>query len=256
MRKTFVVLALVMTAVGVTASSATASHSWGGYHWARTANPFTLKVGNNVSSTWTTQFGTAVSDWDASSVMNLTTVPGTAGKRCKAVLGTVQVCNGTYGQNGWLGLASISISGGTHITQGTTKVNDSYFKSSFYDNPNEKLHVMCQELGHDFGLGHTSEDGSSQNTCMDYFSNTGANASSTLSTHPNQHDYDMLTQIYAHFDSSTTIGQSSAAGPMMADRDDVLPYQSQRRDNPRFSILTERFADGSMRLTHYTWAVR
>ena len=25
-----------------------ATHSWGGYHWARTANPFTLKVGQSL----------------------------------------------------------------------------------------------------------------------------------------------------------------------------------------------------------------
>ncbi len=43
---------------------------------------------------------------------------------------------------------------------------------------------MCREIGHTFGLGHTSEDGSSQNTCMDYFSNTGTAATSTASTHP------------------------------------------------------------------------
>lgn len=254
MRKTFVVLALAMTATGVGASSASASHSWGGYHWARTANPFSLQVGNNLSSTWTSQFNTAISDWSTSTAMDLTTVPGSAGRRCKAVQGTVQVCNGTYGQNGWLGLASISISGGTHITQGTAKMNDTYFNMAAYNNPNEKLHVICQEVGHDFGLGHTSEDGSSQNTCMDYFSNTGANATSTLSTRPNQHDYDILSQIYAHLDSSSTIASSSAAVPTMADREGTLPYQSQRRDSKRFSILTERFADGSMRLTHYTWA--
>ncbi len=43
-----------------------ANHSWGTYHWARTSNPFTLKVGNNVNSNWTSQFNTAVSDWNAS----------------------------------------------------------------------------------------------------------------------------------------------------------------------------------------------
>jgi hypothetical protein len=254
MRKIVVVLALLMCAGGVTASAASASHSWGGYHWARTANPFALKVGNNVSSTWTSHFNTAVSDWNASSVMNLTSVAGTAGKRCKAIPGTVQVCNGTYGQNGWLGLASISISGGNHITQGTAKMNDTYFNMAHYNNANEKLHVMCQEVGHDFGLGHTSEDGSSQNTCMDYFSNTGPNATSTTSTHPNAHDYALLEDIYRHLDASSTIALSSAAGPTMADREGVLPYQSQRRDSKRFSVLTERFADGSMRVTHYTWA--
>jgi hypothetical protein len=25
-----------------------ASHSWNGFHWARTRNPFTLKLGNNA----------------------------------------------------------------------------------------------------------------------------------------------------------------------------------------------------------------
>ena len=28
------------------------NHSWGGYHWARTSNPFTLQVYDNVNSTW------------------------------------------------------------------------------------------------------------------------------------------------------------------------------------------------------------
>jgi len=239
------------------AAPASASHSWNNYHWARTANPFTLKVGNNVTSTWTTQFNTAVSDWNASSVMNLTAVAGTSNKRCAAVAGTVQVCNGTYGNNGWLGLATISLSGG-HISQGTSKMNDTYFNTATYNNPNEKLHVMCQEVGHDFGLGHTSEDGSSQNTCMDYFSNTGANATSTVSTRPNQHDYDQLATSYGHADASTTIASSasSAKGPTLAEREDSRPYRTDRHDSKRFTVIEERFADDSMRVTHYTWATR
>jgi len=187
-----------------------ADHSWGGYHWARTANPFTLKVGNNLSSNWQTQFDTALADWSNSSVMDLTGVPGSGGRNCKMVAGTVQVCNRTYGNNGWLGLASNN-TGGTHITQGSAKMNDTYFNTSFYNNPNEKLHVMCQEIGHTFGLDHQSTDGSSLNTCMDYFSNTGADANSTLSTHPNTHDYDELVTIYSHLDSFTTIAAAAAA---------------------------------------------
>ena len=255
MRKYFIAAAGVAASLAVMAAPAAASHSWNGYHWGRTSNPFGIKVGNNVSSGWTTYFNTSNSDWSQSSVLDLNGVAGSSNKRCAAVAGTVQVCNGNYGYNGWLGLAQIWLSGG-HIAQGTAKMNDSYFNSSTYNNPNEKLHVMCQEVGHTFGLGHTSEDGSSQNTCMDYFSNTGANATSTTSTHPNQHDYDMLSSIYSHTDASSTLASSasSAKGPSMAEREDSHAYQTDREDSQRYTVLTERFSDGSLRVTHYTWA--
>ena len=126
------------------------------------------------------------------------------------VTGTTQVCNGTYGNNGWLGLASINISG-SHITQGSAKLNDTYFNTATYNNPNERRHVMCQEIAHTFGLNHQSTDGTSLNTCMDYFSNTGTNATSTLSTRPNKHDFDQLNTIYGgHLDSTTTVAASAA----------------------------------------------
>ena len=31
---------------------ASANHSWGGYHWARTANPVTVQLGDNVDGIW------------------------------------------------------------------------------------------------------------------------------------------------------------------------------------------------------------
>ena len=253
MRKYLVAVA-VAAASAAAAAPASANHAWSTYHWARTANPFALQVGNNLTPDWASYYGTAMSDWSKASVMDLTAVAGgTTGRKCRPTLGRIEVCNAAYGNNGWLGLASISLSGG-HISQGTAKMNDTYFSSPTYNNPNERLHVMCQEVGHDFGLTHTSEDGSSQNTCMDYFSNTGANATSSLSTHPNQHDYDQLSAIYAHLDASTTIGSQTSRGPNMADRPDAVPYKADRRDSKRFSILTERFSDGSVRVTHWTWA--
>lgn len=239
----------------VPAIPAAADHAWGGYHWARTASSFNLKVGDNVSGAWDAHLTTSNSDWTKSSVLDLVPTAGTGGKRCSMTSGTVQVCNGKYGNNGWLGLATINITGGTHITQGSAKMNDTYFNLATYNNPNEKLHVMCQEVGHTVGLGHTSEDGSSQDTCMDYFSNTGANATSTLSTHPNTHDYELLQSIYAHLDASTTVAASSPAGsPGMAARADARPYRSQRRDHGSHSELVEDFADGTRRVTDVIWA--
>src|SRR6266567_7362536 len=35
-------------------------------HWARTANPFTIKLGDNVSSAWDSYLAVASSDWTLS----------------------------------------------------------------------------------------------------------------------------------------------------------------------------------------------
>jgi hypothetical protein len=247
-------VAVCLIVFGVIAAPAAASHSWGGYHWARTANPFTVKLGDNMSATWTANLATASSDWTAAPVMDTTIVAGASNNNCRATLGRVEVCNRTYGNNGWLGLATINISG-LHITQGTTKMNDTYFNTATYNNPNEKQHVVCQEVGHTFGLGHTSEDGSSQNTCMDYFSNTGANSTSTLSTHTNQHDYDELGIIYAHLDSTTTLGMV-AQSPGQSGRAGATPYKTERTDSARNSTITEFFSDNTKRATFIAWAYK
>ena len=75
-------------------------------------------------------------------------------------------------------------------------MNDSY-DWYFAANPDEVNHVTCQEIGHVYGLGHTSTDGSSQGTCMDY-------STSTNSQWPNGHDYEQLDTIYGHTDSYDT----------------------------------------------------
>jgi predicted Zn-dependent protease len=256
-RRRILLVVLALSVAATFAAITSANHSWGGYHWARTSNPFTLRVGRNLSSAWTTAFNGSVSDWTASSVMNLSAYTGSVGSACSMVRGTVQVCNGSYGNNGWLGLASINLASGTkHITQGSAKMNDTYFNTSTYNNPNERRHVMCQEIGHTFGLGHTSENGSSQNTCMDYFSNTGANAGSTISTRPNQHDYDMLSSIYAHLDSSTTITSSASsaasASEVTNDPNSWGRFVSQSA-NGRSTTYEREHGDGSRTLTHVFW---
>jgi hypothetical protein len=199
-RGLFVLLVVVALVVPTTAF---ASHSWGGYHWYKPGSTVTLVLGDNVSGAWDGHFANAEADWDQSTVLSLSIgAGGTTGRKCRPVAGRVEVCNAAYGANGWLGLASIWLSGG-HISQGTVKNNDSYF---MYES--EKRHVICQEIGHTFGLGHTSEDGSSQNTCMDYYQNTSN--SDMTSTSPNAHDYSMLSSIYAHSGAMSPIVMSKA----------------------------------------------
>lgn len=189
-----------------TVTQASANHSWGGYHWARTANPFTLKLGDNMSASWDQYLATASLDWSQSSVLDTTIVPGkTYPRTCRATKGQIEVCNAKYGKNGWLGLAQIWVSG-LHITQGTAKMNDTYFNTQTYNTPVWKRLVICQEVAHGFGLDHQDEnfDNANLGTCMDYTSDPDGPPSNE---HPNQHDYDMLEEIYAHLDSFTTVSQ-------------------------------------------------
>ncbi len=249
-----ITLGLVVITALLTALPASADHAWGNYHWARTSNPFTLKLGDNVSGDWDGHLSTASSDWSQSSVLDTTVVAGgTNPKRCGATSGRVEVCNARYGQNGWLGLAQIWLSG-DHIVQGVAKMNDTYFTMAAYNNPSEKLHVMCQEVGHTFGLGHTSEDGSSQNTCMDYYYNRTDDG---VSTHPNAHDYEQLETIYAHLDRTTTVGATVGALPAAVASADVdMPAQWGRlvHSSRRAAIYVREFGGGYRIVTHVTWA--
>ncbi len=211
-RRSWIALVLVCL-LGALPMVILANHSWGGYHWARTSNPFTVKLGDNVSSAWDSYLGTASTDWSVSSVLDTTIVAGGAKPRnCRPTSGRVEVCNATYGNTGWLGVAQIWVSG-SHIAQGTVKVNDTYFNTSTYNTAPWRRLVMCQEIGHTFGLDHQDENFNNPNlgTCMDYTSDPDGPPSNE---HPNNHDYDELATIYAHLDSTTTVDNFAATAPM------------------------------------------
>jgi hypothetical protein len=230
-------------------SAAQASHSWNGYHWARTSNPFTVKVIDSMTSNWDDNLATAISDWGASSVLDVSKEAGNdrskTRKQCRAVTGKVRACNATYGNNGWLGLAQIWISGG-HIVQGVAKMNDTYLASSAYDET-ARQHVICQEIGHDWGLGHQDESGADLNTCMDY-------SNALDNPHPNAHDYDQLESIYAHLDSTTTV----APLPAGFANADVRSQSSWGRKvhesaDGRSAVFVRHFGGGRAIYTHVTW---
>jgi len=185
-----------------------AGHGWGNYHWPRSSAEASINVYRSLTvttySNWPDQLQKSIygdpnnpntanrSGWNNSSVLALTIVSSATDSStryyCTAPTGAIRVCNYGYGSTGWAGIAQVWPDGSGHITKANTKINDTYMGSTS-NNP-WRRHVMCQEVGHDFGLGHTSENGTSQNTCMDYYRNTSS--SDWKSTGPNTHDFDQL----------------------------------------------------------------
>lgn len=259
-RSSVIVLGLALL-LGATALHA--DHSWGNYHWARTSNPFTLKLGDNVTSAWDSYLNTASNQWSQSSVLNTTVVAGsTRPKPCKGVNGRIEVCNAAYGGTGWLGIAQISITGGEHIVKGVAKMNDSYFNTSTYNTPDWRAMVMCQEIAHAFGLDHQDENFNNANlgSCMDYTSDPNGPPSNTS---PNAHDYDQLETIYAHLDSTTTVGLTAGAvdKSMPPAMDDLELNGLGQWGRPigknldgRSDLYVLDFGDGYMIFTHVIWA--
>lgn len=237
------------------------THSWNGYHWARTTPSFTLTAVDSMTADWQNQFDDTLTQWSMSTVLDLVAVPGDesvrARKRCQAITGQLRVCNADYGMNGWLGLASIYLDSAGHIVKGTAKMNDSY---ASYWTPAEMNHVVCQEVGHVLGLDHTSEDGTSQSTCMDY-------SSSPESQWPNDHDYAQLYDVYLHTDDydSYATGDSGGGGGCTAQpgkgcnkagfagaEQDVQPMGVLVHKGPRFEIWVAPGRDGGLWIHHVT----
>ena len=249
------VLALVSGVAGV----AYADHAWGPYHWAHTSNPLALKLGDNLSAKWDAHLGLASADWSISSVLDTSVVAGltnnTKGKNtpknCVPTAGRVEVCNAKYGSNGWLGVASIWASG-EHITQGTVKMNDSYFNTAKYNTVAWRNLVLCQEIGHTFGLDHQDENFNNPplGTCMDYTSDPVPNQ------HPNVHDYEMLETIYAHLDSSASAPSSRVEGKAEINHDDPGSWgrvvRISREGNA--SLYERDLGNGQKIFTFVIWA--
>jgi hypothetical protein len=266
-------LLVILSLVALTAIPAItlANHSWNTYHWSTASLPFTLQVGDNVNSTWDPYLDEAISDWNPSTVLNLTKVTGgTNPKNCRPTAGRIEACNASYGNNGWLGIAQIWLSGG-HISQAITKVNDTYFNTATYNTPAWRRLVMCQEIAHDFGLDHQDEtfDNANLGSCMDYTNDPDGGAGGASSTdpsneHPNSHDFEQLLTIYGHVHSSATAGATalpSTVPPAM--RNLVLsgveqfgPVVKAVKNGPGLATYhVQDFGSGNKVVTHVLWTL-
>lgn len=265
--KVALVGAVAIAAMVLMTMPADAGHAWANYHWERSINPVTINLGDNVDAAkWGARLAEAGADWDASSVLNTPVVAGnTRPKSCRATSGMVEVCSADYGGTGWLGVAQISVSG-DHIVQGTAKVNDYYHDSAPYNTYSWKQLVMCQEIGHTFGLGHQNEDFNTDLTtsCMEYTSDPAGNES------PDQHDYQMLEDIYAHLDSDGGGGgdckgpawkcagmQAAPPAAFNMPLNDISTWGkmiSISRDGGH-AVFEQDFGNGYRVYTHVTWTL-
>ncbi|MFM5883873.1 MAG: hypothetical protein ACKOQ3_00830 [Novosphingobium sp.] len=268
---------LAALTAALAAVPALANHSWNGYHWANAAGQVDLTVNYSVTSQWTPSVLTAISDWNPTGgVLALTRAASSANrKRCSAISGQILVCNEAYGPRGWLGIASITLDSQGHIKSGTTKLNDTYFNTATYNKPEWRALVACQEIGHDFGLGHQDEafDNLNLGTCMDYTSNPlGGGANGPLKNlHPNAHDFEQLGLIYNHFDSytssaavvSTNFGIRDLRKPAPQVVDDGDPGDSPAEwgaavhedGKGRPDVFAMDLPGGGRRVTHVFWAL-
>ena len=265
------VAALAAVCAAAIAAPAIAGHSWGGYHWAGNGTNITLKINKAITSQWTVSVNTAIADWNQSDELTLTSGDvSVSRKRCNPISGQILVCNDSYGQRGWLGLASIWLSSG-HISQGTTKLNDSYFNTATYNTPAWRSMVACQEIGHDFGLDHQDEGFGPPNlgTCMDYTNDPdGVGAYGPSNEHPNTHDYDMLNTIYVHDDGFTTaklatnfgirqVGQPAgpASSEGIGDSPSTWGRAIHRDGLGRPDVYVKDLGPGQKVITHVFWAL-
>ena len=240
---------------------AEAEHSWGGYHWSRTSNPLSLTIADHLTTTeWGASLELAVDDWDQSTMLALNRSGFTsASKKCPATTGRVDVCNAWYGYNGWLGIAQIWISGG-HISAGIVKLNDSYHNSAPYSSSAWRNFVMCQEIGHTFGLDHQDEDFDNENlgSCMDYTSDPSTNQA------PNQHDLDQLQLIYGHHTDGAPSGggkpgkgngfgqgRAESAG---GNSQDEWGRAVDTDEHGRPDLFVQDLPNGDQVFTHVIWA--
>ncbi|MEO5641625.1 MAG: hypothetical protein ABIQ98_07675 [Sphingomicrobium sp.] len=280
--------AALIAGVAITASTPAEATQWGAYHWATTNGILAVRVNYSITAAvWGSSVSGAISDWDNGATSfgiadHLTLNPQISSadrRKCSPVSGQILVCNYSYGYRGWLGIANIWTSG-DHILQATTRLNDSYFNLTAYNTPAWRNMVACQEIGHDYGLGHQDETNKNYNlgTCMDY---TNAPQGGTVdgfvygpnNEHPNIDDFISLNSagMYGHFDATSTatfaasatnfgIRAVGQAAPSTGDAPGGLSKAEwgtpiHRDAKGRADTFVRQLGGGHKLLTHVFWAI-
>jgi hypothetical protein len=155
-------------------------------------NGLELEMLNALDSTWQEAFENAVADWDngAPDALTLPTRKVDVDNACSRVDGVMKVCNGNYGDTGYLGINQlITQTSNNLIISSVAKMNEFYLNNA---EAVERQYTMCHEIGHGFGLYHTDEDFNNADlgNCLDYSPNPEVNL------HPGTINYERLVILY------------------------------------------------------------
>ena len=155
-------------------------------------NGLKLELLNALDDTWQEELVLAVADWENGNpdALTLTTTKGDVDNACKPVDGLMKICNGNFGETGWLGLNEIiSNTRNGIIVNSVAKMNEFYLNNADFI---ERQYTMCHEIGHGFGLPHTDENFNNADlgNCLDYTRTPKNNL------HPDISNFNRLKTIY------------------------------------------------------------
>lgn len=180
---------------------------WEGY--TKGNGGLTLELWNALDDSWTNEYVEAVNDWNNwcdVKVLTLTSKTVEVDHNCEQVDGIMKVCNGNYGETGWLGINEVlKLQGSGVIVSSVAKMNEHYLLNADYD---ERLYTMCHELGHGYGLPHTDENfnNKDQGNCLDY-TNTPSN-----NIRPGTANCNRLLSMYGSVDGTISASSFAADG--------------------------------------------
>lgn len=168
-------------------------------------NGLELELVNALDDNWQQELVLAVTDWENGDpdALTLTTTKGEVDNDCKAIDGVMKICNGNYGETGWLGINEIMSTVKTGIiVNSVAKMNEHYLNNADFI---ERQYTMCHEIGHGFGLPHTDEnfDNADLGNCLDYTRTPKNNL------HPDVTNFNRLVSLYGTTTRRNLLGNTT-----------------------------------------------
>lgn len=224
-----------------------AGSGFNGAHWAKTGKVLALDLGNELSNGWDGYLKRASGQWSKARFVNTKVVVSPGG--CRLERGRVEVCNGRYSRENWLGLTIADIDGNRHIYRAVVTMNDYYFDQARFDRADVKRHTMCHEIGHALGLDHRSGK-----SCLNQNQVFG-NAYDA----PDRSDYRNLTRLYKHRDREATtraagVEATAAEAPETVDADLIESAVAKvKARGGADNTVVEDLGGGRTRVIHVTF---